>query len=179
MKTAFLAAVPAALVLAFVTFNAEGQTAAPGKVTGVAYVSSNRLMNEAVPARTELARVQSMQQQKNAELRAKQQAVDQTRLQLAQATDAETRAKLVKQEQDQRADFERSQQQAQADLQRLQREVQAEVQTRVRDAIAEMAKTQDIRLVINQDTSVVWAAPGMDITATLIERLNATSTAKP
>jgi Skp family chaperone for outer membrane proteins len=179
MKTAFLAAIPAALVLAFVTFNAEGQTAAPGKVPGVVYISSNRLMNEAVPARTELARVQAMQQQKNAELRTKQQAVDATRLQLAQATDAETRARLVKQEQDQRADFERSQQQAQADLQRLQREVQAEVQTRVRDAIAEMAKTQDIRLVVNQDTTVVWAVPGMDITSTLIERLNASATAKP
>lgn len=173
MKTAYLAAIPAALVLAFMTFNAEGQTAPPAKIPGVVYVSSNRVMNEAVSTRTELARVQSMQQQRNAELRAKQQAIDATRLQIAQATDAETRARLVKQDQEQRADLERSQQQAQADLQRLQREVQAEVQTRVRDAIAEMAKTQDIRLVVNQDTTVVWAAPGMDITSTLIDRLNA------
>lgn len=179
MKTAILAGLPGALVLAFVTFNAEGQTT-PGKIPGLGYVSSNRIMNEAVPARSELARIQALQQQKNSELRTKQQAIEATRQQIMQATDAETRSRLLKQEQEQRSDFERSQQQAQGDLQRLQREVQAEVQTRVRDAIAEVVKTQDLRVVLNQDTTVVWAAPGMDITATIIDRLNATgATQKP
>ncbi len=173
MKTVFLASLPAALVLAFVAFKAEGQTQPPTRVPGVVYVSSNRVLNEAIPARTELGRIQTLQQQKNNEIRTKQQTVDGLRVQMAQASDADTRGRLAKQELEARADFERTQQQAQADLQRLQREAQAEVQRIVRDAIVEMTKGQDIRLVLNQDSSVVWAAPGMDITTALIDKLNA------
>lgn len=177
MKTAFLAAVPATIALAFVTFTAYGQTAQPAAPQGIVYINSQRILNEVASARTELARVQAMQQQKNSELRTKQQVIDATRQQFATAPDAETRTRLLKQEQDQRADFERATQQAQADLQRLQRDVQAELQARVKAALEQMSKAQNYRLVLNADTSVVWGAPGMDVTSQLIERLNADAAA--
>ncbi|MBS1819461.1 MAG: OmpH family outer membrane protein [Acidobacteria bacterium] len=178
MKTAFLAAIPAAAILAFVAFSAEGQTPTAQAGTKVAYVSTQRVLNEVASARTELGRVQALQQQKTNELRTKQQAIENTRQQIASATDATARATLTKQEQDQRADFDRANQQAQADLQRLQREVQADLQARVRQAIAELSRTQNVQMVLNFDTSVVWSEPGLDLTNLLIEKLNAADAAK-
>jgi Skp family chaperone for outer membrane proteins len=178
MKTAFLAAIPATVVLAFVTFSAYGQTGQPTAPSGVVYINSQRILNEVASARTEVARVQAMQQEKNNEIRAKQQAIDATRQQFATAPDAETRTRLLKQEQDQRAELDRLAAQAQADVQRLQRDVQAELQARVKSALEQMSQAQNYRLVLNADTSVVWSAPGMDVTNQLIDRLNAEAAAK-
>ncbi|MFN8065234.1 MAG: OmpH family outer membrane protein [Vicinamibacterales bacterium] len=178
MKNVFLAAIPAAAILAFVAFSAEGQTPQTQAGTKVAYVSTQRVLNEVASARTELGRVQALQQQKANEIRTKQQAVDATRLQMANATDADTRSRLAKQEAEQRADFERTNQQAQADLQRLQREIQAELQARVRQAMEQLSKEQGFQVVLNADTALVWAAPGLDVTGLLIERMNAADAAK-
>ena len=151
----------------------------PSGIPGVAYFSSQRLLNEVASARTELARIQAMQQQKNNELRTKQQAIEATRQEYASATDSEARTRLLKQEQDQRADFDRSVQQAQADIQRLQRDVQAEVQAQVKGSIEKLSRAHGFKMVLNADTSVVWASPGMDVTNLIIDALNAESAPKP
>jgi Skp family chaperone for outer membrane proteins len=171
----FLSAIPAALVLAFVTYSAEGQTAPSSPVPGVAYISSQRLLNEVAEARTELAKVQALQAQKNSELRAKQQEIEATRRQIAAAADAGARNTLMKQEDEQRQELQRLAQQAQAELQKLQREVQAGLQVQVKKATEELSREQNIRLVLNADTTVIWAAPGMDVTNQLIDKLNAQS----
>jgi Skp family chaperone for outer membrane proteins len=180
MKTVFLSAIPAALALAFVAYSAEGQTTPASPTQGIAYVSSNRLLSEVASARTQLARIQVLQQQKNTELRAKQQEIESTRQQFASAADAESRNRLLKQEQEQRSELERAMQQAQADVQKLQREVQAEVQGEVRKTIQQIVLEQNIKLVLNADTAIVWSAPGIDITSQVVDRMNAaTVAAKP
>lgn len=173
MRTVFLSALPAAVVLAFVTFSAEGQTTPSSPVPGVAYVSSQRVLNEVAVARTELAKVQALQAQKNSELRAKQQAIDALRKQIADASDAATRAQLMKQEDEHRQELQRSAQQAQTELQQLQREIQVSLQTKVKAATEELSKTQNLKIVLNSDTTVVWAAPGFDVTNQLIDKMNA------
>lgn len=179
MRTAFLSAIPAALVLAFVTFSAEGQTTPSSPVPGVAYVSSQRILNEVASARAELAKVQALQAQKNSELRAKQQEIDGIRKQIAAAADTEARGQLMKQEDDARRELQRTAQEAQAELQRLQREVQGGLQAEVKKATEELSRTQNIKLVLNADTTVIWAAPGFDVTNQLIDKLNAQAAAKP
>jgi Skp family chaperone for outer membrane proteins len=179
MRTVFLSAIPAALVLAFVTYSAEGQTTPSSPVTGVAYVSSQRILNEVASARAELAKIQALQAQKNSELRAKQQAIDGIRKQIAAAADNDARAQLMKQEDEQRQELQRTAQEAQTELQRLQREVQVSLQAKVKAATEELSKTQNIKLVLNSDTSVIWAAPGFDVTNQLIDKLNAEPTTKP
>jgi Skp family chaperone for outer membrane proteins len=180
MKTVLMTAIPTAAAFVLVTFSANGQTTTVASpVPGVVFVNSQRLLNEVPAARSEISRINSLQQMKNAELRGKQQAIDATRQEFATAPDADTRAKLQKQEQDQRADLERSTQQAQAEVQRFQRDIQSELQARVRGAIEELAKTQNIKLVLTADTSVVWGAPGMDVTNLLIDKLNAAAPVPP
>jgi Skp family chaperone for outer membrane proteins len=178
MKTVLMSAIPTSIAFVLFTFSANGQTTTVASpVPGVVYINSQRVIGEAAAGRTEVARIQAMQQQKNNEIRAKQQALDYTRQQEATAADAETRTKLLKEEQDQRADLERATQQAQADLQQLQREVQSGLQVKVRAAIEELAKTHNFKLVLTADTSVVWGAPGMDVTGLVIEKLNAAAAA--
>ena len=64
----------------------------------------------------------------------------------------------------------------QTDIQTLQRQMQAEIQTRVRAAADQVGREQNLQLILNGDTAVVWAAPGLDVTAAVIDRVNATVT---
>jgi Skp family chaperone for outer membrane proteins len=86
---------------------------------------------------------------------------------------------LQQQESIQRTDLERATAQAQADIQALQRQVQAELLTQVKSILDSVAKEHNFQLVLNAETTVVWAAPGTggDLTTVVIERLNAKSTA--
>src|SRR5689334_8057611 len=65
----------------------------------VGYVSATRLFQESAAGKADLARVQALQQQRSAELRTRQQTLETTNRQLAQATDAATRSRLQQQEQ--------------------------------------------------------------------------------
>jgi Skp family chaperone for outer membrane proteins len=135
-------------------------------------IQPQRILAEATDARAELERFQATQQQKNVELRGKQQALDATRRELAAATTATDRQRLQEQEIQQRGDFERSTAQAQSELQGLQRQMQAALQARIRTALQEILKGQNVQMVLNAETSVVWASSSADLTSAVIERLN-------
>jgi Skp family chaperone for outer membrane proteins len=176
MKTSktFLAAVSIALLLPAFYLFAAGQSAAPRAPVTIGYVSATRILTESVDAKAEVARLQGIQQQKANDLRGKQLALETTRQQLAQGGDAASRTQLLQQEQTQRLEFERANQQVQADLQTEQRQFNTNLQNKVKAAVADVVKTQsNIQLVLNGDNSVVWAAPGMDLTTAVVERMNA------
>ncbi len=172
MMKSWLLAIPSALVASILSITLVGQAQPAKAPSAVAYVNANRVLAESIHGRAELGRLQALQQQKQTELRAKQQTLETTRQQLAQAADAAARTQLQQQEIQQRTDFERSTQQAQVDLQNLQREVNTDMQQRVRAALDEIMKTQTYQLVLNGDTSVMWAAPDLDLTSAVVGRLN-------
>jgi Skp family chaperone for outer membrane proteins len=118
-----------------------------------------------------------MQQGKAAEVRDKQQLLESTRQQLAAATDADLRTKLQQQELQQRTDLERATVQAQSDLQAAQRNMQAGLQAKLKPILEDMLKDQDVSLVLNAESGVVWSAPGLDLTPAVIERWNARTAA--
>ena len=171
MKTALLA-----LSLAFAPALASRTAVQPPSSPSVArigFVSGQRIFVESSEGKTEAARLQTLQQQKTTDLRAKQQTLEATRQQLAQGGDSATRERLQQQEQQQRTDLERATVQAQTELQTLQRQVQSEFQTRVKPIVEAVAKSENVQLVLNGDSAVVWAAPGMDLTKMVLDRLNA------
>jgi len=110
-------------------------------------------------------------------MRTKQQALETTRQQITLAKDDVARVRLRAEEQQQRAELERLAAQSQADLQTLQRQVSAEVATKVKAAVEEVVKGTGVQLVLNGESSVVWASPGLDLTSLVIERMNAQSAA--
>jgi Skp family chaperone for outer membrane proteins len=169
MKT-LLIAIPLAIVVGFLSSEVAGQTPAP---LLIAYVSSQRIFAEATDAKAQVARFGSIQQQKAAELKAKQQALDATRQQLAQAGANPRRTELQQQEQREQADLQQATTQAQAELQALQQGVQRDVQKMVKAALDDVAKARKVQIVLNSDSAVIWAAPGLDLTDVVLERLNA------
>jgi Skp family chaperone for outer membrane proteins len=172
MLKTWLVAVPSAVVGSVLSLTLVGQAQAPKPPSPVAYVNANRVLNESTHGRAEFARLQALQQQKNGELRTKQQALEATRQELAKNPDPAKRTELLLQEQQQRTDFERSSQQAQTEMQTLQREVNTDMQQRVKAALDEIMKTQSYDMVLNGDTSVMWASPQTDLTAAVVGRLN-------
>jgi Skp family chaperone for outer membrane proteins len=169
MKT-LLMAVPIAFLPAFFSF-AQGGQAPSEQPLAIGYISAQRILSSSVEGKANVARFQSVQQEKTSQLRAMQQELEATRQKLAAAT-AAARPKLQRQEQLQRTDLERASAQAQADMQSLQRQLNADLQERLKPLVEELAAAKKLRLILNEDTTVMWAAPGMDLTATLVERLD-------
>jgi len=150
---------------------AHAQSAAAPPAT-VAFVSGNRISQESDEGKAGQLRVQTLQRERAEQLRTRQQALEALRALIAKAPDAASKAPLQQQEAVQRTDLERATAQAQLDLQTLQRQISAEIQPKLRQAIEDVLKGRPITLVLQQETAVVWAAPGLDLTNEVIAAMN-------
>jgi Skp family chaperone for outer membrane proteins len=121
MKT-LLFSIPTAALIAFFSLTPSAQAPARGPVS-IGYISSQRIFSESIEGKAGVARVQTLQQQRANDLRLRQQTLDATRQQLAQATESATRSQLQQQEIQQRTDYDRATAQAQFDFQTLRRQV--------------------------------------------------------
>jgi len=170
MKTAILMT-SVALLPTMVSLAPAGQ-ARPTATGRIAYVSGQRIIAESAELKAAFGQLPALQKERATALRAQQQTIEETRQQLAQATDGATRLQLQQKETQQRAELERSTAQAQADLQKLQAQLDTELKSKVKAVIAELVKGQNVELVLN-DSVVIWAPPENDLTAAVIERFNA------
>ncbi len=142
--------------------------------SSIGYVSMQRILAESPEAKAIAARLQELQQQKTRELTGLQQAFETTRGQLlGGALASPARSRLEQQAQQQQSELERASAQAQADLQAGQRQFQTDLRQRLTPALEAVAKARNVQVVLNEDSSVVWAAPGFDLTADVIEKLKA------
>jgi Skp family chaperone for outer membrane proteins len=167
----------AAVVVACLPADTLAQSGIPADAR-VVYVSAQRLSLESAVGKAGTTRIQAMQAERGAQLRARQQALETTRQQLAAATTPEERTRLALQETTQRTDTERATAQMQQDLQNLQREISNELRQKLVAVLTELLKGTKVEMVANLETAVVWAAPGLDITSVVLEKMNAT-TPKP
>jgi Skp family chaperone for outer membrane proteins len=78
-------------------------------------------------------------------------------------------------------DAQRIQQQAQTEVQKLQTDLQNEFQKKLMPVLQLMAQEKHLSLLMSaQDAGLIWAEPGLDLTAEAIKRLDAaTATPKP
>jgi Skp family chaperone for outer membrane proteins len=172
MKTTVIA-IGAALCGSIFSMTLIGHAQPARTPSAVAYVSASRVLSESTAGRTEGARIQNMQQQRTGELRAKQQALETTRQQLATTADSAARTALQQTELQQRTDLEKATSQFQLDLQALQRELNADLMRRVKTALDDLMKTQNYQLILNSDTSVMWSTTELDLTAAVVGKMNA------
>jgi Skp family chaperone for outer membrane proteins len=88
------------------------------------------------------------------------------------------RIQLEKEIEKQTKDAERFQQDAQAEINELQQEVQNEFVKKLSPIVEALAVEKGLHLVFNAaESGIAWAAPGLDLTADVIKKLDAT--AKP
>jgi outer membrane protein len=172
MKAVWLTATIALVSIAY-SLHPVAQVSPPVAPTKIAFVSSNRLVAAAPDIRAALERLQATKKQTVGELQQKQRALQETRSKMAQAPTPAARTELLNREKAQEAELTKLTVQAQFDVQASQREAQALLQSTLKPVLDEVAKGRGIDVVLNSDLAIVWGNPQLDITALVVERLNA------
>ena len=172
MRSSLFALATALVVMLALPASAQRPSPVPAG-SRIAYVSGQRLSSQSNDGKAGASRLQALQQEKAADVRAKQQALETVRQQLSRAPDPETRRKLELEESQRRVEFERAVAQAQIDIQSLQRQISNDLMAKVRPILEELVAGTDVEIVLQSDGPVLWAAPGLDLTQAVVERLNA------
>jgi Skp family chaperone for outer membrane proteins len=171
MKTGLIwLALPVLTVVTWLGLNAQGKAAAPA---AVAFVSPQRIGKETPQGKATLARVQAAQQTHNTAIKARQDALEATRRQLAGTTAPESRARLQALGQQQTLELQSTLVKAQAEQQELARQANVDLLKAVQSAVADVVKDRQIQVVLNSETAVIWASPSIDLTDAVIARMNA------
>jgi Skp family chaperone for outer membrane proteins len=174
--------VPALLLFAQ-QFSAVATAAAnTGPVLPIAYVSMQRIAAEAREAKVAAAKLETMRQEKAREVGAKQKAVEAAHLATVAAGGIFQRSHRIQLQADesrQRQELQHLAEQAQADLQSLQHQLQESLRAKVNTIVAQLAKQKGVQVVLNEDTAVVWASTGVDLTAEILVKLNGVAIPKP
>jgi len=77
-------------------------------------------------------------------------------------------------------DAQRFQQQAQAEVQKLQTDLQSDFQKKLLPILQQLAQDKHLSMLMSAaDAGLIWAEPGLDLTAEAIKRLDAATIATP
>jgi outer membrane protein len=146
----------------------------------VAFVVLQRIANESGEGKAASSKIQALQQKKAAELAEKQKQLQAIQAKLekeASVMSSTAQADLTKQAEKLNTEIQRFTQDAQQELGELQQQLQQAFEARVTPVLEEVRKEKGLHFVFNaQESGLVAADPGLDITADVIKKLD---TAKP
>jgi outer membrane protein len=167
MKQLFAVTVGAIVVVVGV---AHLRSAGPTVVT----VSLQRVAAQTTAGKGAGQQLETLRQERNRELAAKQKELEDVVRQLARAETlpAADRDRLSQDETRRRAELQQLTVKAQSDLQSAQVRLQAEFRAQLAPILADIAKRSGVDVVLNSDT-IAWAAPATDTTNEVTQRLNA------
>jgi Skp family chaperone for outer membrane proteins len=147
----------------------------------VAFFNPQAVFQNSADGRVAVTRVNALIQKKQTENadKAKLLQGNQQKLQTSGSVMNEAaRTQLEKEIERQTKDAERFQQDAQAEINELQQEVQNEFVKKLSPIIEALAMEKGLHIVFNAvESGIAWAAPGLDLTADVVKKLD--TTAKP
>ncbi|HEY2907915.1 MAG TPA: OmpH family outer membrane protein [Vicinamibacterales bacterium] len=147
----------------------------------LAVVNLQAIASNSTEGKALAARVQTLMQKKQNEgaERSKQLQANQQKLQQSGSLmNDQARAALEKEIERQQVDGQRFQQDAQAEVNELTQELQGEFQKRLFPLLQQLAQEKQLQVLLSvQDAGVIWAEPGIDLTAEAIKKLD--GSAKP
>jgi outer membrane protein len=150
----------------------------------VAYVVLQRIANESAEGKAATTRIQGLQQKKASELNEKNkqlQGLQQKLEKEGSVMSATAQADVQKQIERIQVDIQRFTQDAQKEIQDLQTDLQQQFEQRMTPILAQVGQEKGLHYIFNgPDSGMVWADPGLDISADVIKKLDATPAgAKP
>lgn len=149
----------------------------------IGFVVLQRIANDSTEGKASTAKLQAFQTKKAAELGEKNkqlQALQQKLEKEGSVMSASAQGDLQKQVERLTTELQRSQQDAQAELQELQGQLQQQFTQRVEPILAAVGQEKGLHFIFNgPDSGMVWADPGLDITADVIKKLDSTPAAAP
>ena len=147
----------------------------------VAVIDIQRIAAESVEGKAATSKAQALQQQKLNELNelSKKLQADQQRLQTSGAMmNAQARSELERSIERQQKELQRAQQDAQDEVAQLQQDLQTDFQNKLFPVIQQVVTEKGIHLLFSaRDAGLVFVDPGLDLTAEVIKRFDAASTA--
>ena len=156
--------------------------AAPAKPAAVpfpagarlAVVDLQRIANESAEGKAASAKIQSLNQQKVAELNQKNKELQTAKQKLVAGSLLTDSAKAQIQKEIDRLDrdIQRFTQDAQAEVEDLQGQVQMEFQRKLMPIIELVAVDRGVQIVFATDTGLVWRDTAVDLTAEVIRRFD-------
>ena len=146
----------------------------------VAVIDIQRVASESAEGKAATSKAQALQQQKLNELNelSKKLQADQQKLQSggAMMNDA-ARSELERAIDRQQKELQRAQQDAQDEVAQLQQDLQSDFQEKLYPIIQKVVSEKGIQLLFSsRDAGIVFADPGLDLTAEVIKRFDAAST---
>jgi outer membrane protein len=142
-----------------------------------AYIDVQRIASESTPGRAATDKIKALQDQKVRELQDRQKALqgDQERLEsTGSVLSDQARIQLQREIERKQLDLQRFSEDAQDDVTALTQQLQAEFETQLVPVIDRIAREKQLHMVFNVfDSGLIWAEPGMDLTAEIIQALNA------
>ena len=143
----------------------------------IAFFNPQAVFQASAEGRAAVTRVNALIQKKQTENadKAKLLQGNQQKLQTSGSVMNETaRVQLEKEIEKQTKDAERFQQDAQAEINELQQEVQNDFVKKLSPIVEALAVEKGLHLVFNaSESGIAWAAPGLDLTADVIKKLDA------
>jgi outer membrane protein len=146
----------------------------------VAFISIQAIANQSNDGKAMSARVKALQDKKLAELNAKNKQLETAQGKVNQTVlSDEVRAAAQKEVERLNVDIQRMQQDADAELQELQQQLQVEFQRKLIPIVQQIVAEKGLQILLSQaDAGIIWADSGVDLTAEVVKRLDA-SPAKP
>jgi outer membrane protein len=170
-------------LLAAVAGLALAASAAPAvaQTTKIAVIDVRRLVTDSVAGKEALAKLKTLQEQKVAEAKAKQEAIDALRKRLNEGRLSladDKIAELEKQLEDQVTGYRRFQEDAERELNKMQEQSFAEIERRVAPIIEQAGREGGYTLIFNKyQSGLVYADEGSDITSDIVRRFDAATAA--
>jgi outer membrane protein len=144
----------------------------------VGYVVLQRIANESAEGKAATTKIQALQQKKAAELGDKNkqlQGLQQKLEKEGSVMSATAQADVQKQIERIQVDIQRFTQDAQQEITELQTQLQQAFEQRMTPILAQVGQEKGLHYIFNApDSGMVWADPGLDISAEVIKKLDGT-----
>ena len=148
-----------------------------------AYVNVQAVAAQSVEGRVAAEKIKVLQEQKTRELQEKNKALQSTQQKLEQGGSVlsdQARAQLQADIERQQRDIQRFTEDAQQDVTALAEQVEGEFNRKLTPVIDKVAKQKQVHFVFNAAQSgLIWAEPGMDLTAEVIQAFDVPAAAAP
>ena len=143
----------------------------------IAYIDLQYIASNSVEGKGATAQIQEFTKKKQAELEVKQKALEGARNKLLQGSTVmsdQARNQLEKDIDKMSRELQYAQQDAQSEQQTLTQDLQNVFQTKLNPIIDQVAKEKGLQLVLSiADSGAVWADTGLNISAEVMKRLDA------
>jgi outer membrane protein len=165
---------------------AAAQAAAPlgapaGTVPRIAVIDTEKILTTSAAGKKAIAELKKAQEAKEAELRAKQQEMKELQDKLSQgrlSLAADKLADMEKQLEDKQISFRRLSDDATRDLNKRKDELLGSIDEKVMPIINQIGKEQSFTLIFRKfESGLIYADDTVDITTTVVQRLDAQAAA--